>query len=94
MRVHSALRIPHSALKWLPDMDLNHDKQIQSLLCYRYTIGQSRFLKVGNSPGESSRAEQLDDWIIGLVDYCPEGARRLLASPLIHHSINPLIQSA
>ena len=27
-------------LKWLPDMDLNHDKQIQSLLCYRYTIGQ------------------------------------------------------
>ena len=23
---------------WLPDMDLNHDKQIQSLLCYRYTI--------------------------------------------------------
>ena len=27
---------------WLPDMDLNHDKQIQSLLCYRYTIGQSR----------------------------------------------------
>ena len=26
---------------WLPDMDLNHDKQIQSLLCYRYTIGQT-----------------------------------------------------
>ena len=25
-------------MKWLPDMDLNHDKQIQSLLCYRYTI--------------------------------------------------------
>ena len=25
---------------WLPDMDLNHDKQIQNLLCYRYTIGQ------------------------------------------------------
>lgn len=22
-------------------MDLNHDKQIQSLLCYRYTIGQN-----------------------------------------------------
>ena len=22
-------------------MDLNHDKQIQSLLCYHYTIGQS-----------------------------------------------------
>ena len=27
--------------RWLPDMDLNHDKQIQSLLCYRYTIGQA-----------------------------------------------------
>ena len=27
-------------IDWLPDMDLNHDKQIQSLLCYRYTIGQ------------------------------------------------------
>ena len=26
---------------WLPDLDLNQDKQIQSLLCYRYTIGQA-----------------------------------------------------
>jgi hypothetical protein len=39
---NSALRTPSSALAgWLPDMDLNHDKQIQSLLCYRYTIGQT-----------------------------------------------------
>ena len=39
---HSTFRIRHSALGgWLPDMDLNHDKQIQSLLCYRYTIGQA-----------------------------------------------------
>ena len=41
---------------WLPDMDLNHDKQIQSLLCYRYTIGQAgagRTLRL--SPGESNR---------------------------------------
>ena len=38
----SAFFILHSALRgWLPDMDLNHDKQIQSLLCYRYTIGQA-----------------------------------------------------
>ena len=41
---------------WLPDMDLNHDKQIQSLLCYRYTIGQAG---VSNSlsalSGQSSR---------------------------------------
>ena len=40
--LHSALHVPHSAIgSWLPDMDLNHDKQIQSLLCYRYTIGQA-----------------------------------------------------
>ena len=39
---------------WLPDMDLNHDKQIQSLLCYRYTIGQTNALKVEFSPTESS----------------------------------------
>ena len=31
---------------WLPDMDLNHDKQIQSLLCYRYTIGQTGSVNV------------------------------------------------
>ena len=30
---------------WLPDMDLNHEKQIQSLLCYRYTIGQAGVLE-------------------------------------------------
>ena len=40
--LHSAIRNRHSAIEnWLPDMDLNHDKQIQSLLCYRYTIGQA-----------------------------------------------------
>ena len=39
--MNSALRNPNSAIEWLPDMDLNHDKQIQSLLCYRYTIGQA-----------------------------------------------------
>ena len=39
---------------WLPDMDLNHDKQIQSLLCYRYTIGQTSAHKVKVSPPESS----------------------------------------
>ena len=41
---------------WLPDMDLNHDKQIQSLLCYRYTIGQAGArTKVRFSQWESSR---------------------------------------
>ena len=39
--------------QWLPDMDLNHDKQIQSLLCYRYTIGQTSASKVGFPPSES-----------------------------------------
>ena len=39
--------------EWLPDMDLNHDKQIQSLLCYRYTIGQTSASKVNASRPES-----------------------------------------
>ena len=40
----------------LPDMDLNHDKQIQSLLCYRYTIGQAGALsRLKNFVSESSR---------------------------------------
>jgi hypothetical protein len=34
-------RIEITRANWLPDMDLNHDKQIQSLLCYRYTIGHA-----------------------------------------------------
>jgi hypothetical protein len=38
-RVNRKSQIPNG--DWLPDMDLNHDKQIQSLLCYRYTIGQA-----------------------------------------------------
>ena len=35
-------------------MDLNHDKQIQSLLCYRYTIGQTSDSKVELCCAESS----------------------------------------
>ena len=40
-------------------MDLNHDKQIQSLLCYRYTIGQAgAFGKLdGLAPQSSRQAE-------------------------------------
>lgn len=42
-------------LIWLPNMDSNHDKQIQSLLCYRYTIRQTteaqlRFFNSGVKP--------------------------------------------
>jgi hypothetical protein len=41
---------------WLPDMDLNHDKQIQSLLCYRYTIGQTDvWPRLGNFTSQSSQ---------------------------------------
>jgi hypothetical protein len=42
---------------WLPDMDLNHDKQIQSLLCYRYTIGQTSAFKL-DCPEVESRTDQ------------------------------------
>ena len=48
-------------MKWLPDMDLNHDKQIQSLLCYRYTIGQTSELKVGFPLVESRRDRRIPD---------------------------------
>ena len=57
-KLYSAIRNRQSAIKnWLPDMDLNHDKQIQSLLCYRYTIGQAGALvKLESFSGQSSRA--------------------------------------
>ena len=35
-------------------MDLNHDKQIQSLLCYRYTIGQTSTITLEVLRTESS----------------------------------------
>ena len=57
---------------WLPDMDLNHDKQIQSLLCYRYTIGQAeavRRLKVFVDP--SSRHTEAGVKKMCLVDARP-----------------------
>ena len=56
-KLHSAIRNRQSAIKnWLPDMDLNHDKQIQSLLCYRYTIGQAGALgRLNAFPGQSSQ---------------------------------------
>ena len=44
--VNNVLKNAAASMKWLPDMDLNHDKQIQSLLCYRYTIGQTSSFKV------------------------------------------------
>jgi hypothetical protein len=40
---------------WLPDMDLNHDKVIQSHLCYRYTIGQTGLKRLNALPVQSSQ---------------------------------------
>jgi hypothetical protein len=47
------LRLSNEEMNWLPDMDLNHDKVIQSHLCYRYTIGQT----VGGGNVKISQAE-------------------------------------
>jgi hypothetical protein len=34
--------------EWLPRMDSNHDKVIQSHLCYRYTTRQCKILEMNN----------------------------------------------
>ncbi len=62
---------PSLAGSWLPDMDLNHDKQIQSLLCYRYTIGQTSASKVKAGKWESRLRKRL---IAALAP--PYGVRR------------------
>jgi hypothetical protein len=51
-------------VKWLPDVDLNHDKQIQSLLCYRYTIGQDGTVKLNALKRESRIVELLNGLIV------------------------------
>ena len=55
-----------AVFRWLPDLDLNQDKQIQSLLCYRYTIGQSTnkspfILATVRASDKSSDAQLLGD---------------------------------
>ena len=78
---------------WLPDMDLNHDKQIQSLLCYRYTIGQTSGYKVEFRPAESRR---LGGWTDrrtrlgfdyhhpgGMIDNSPAFQRRDCREPVL-----------
>ena len=58
--------------EWLPDMDLNHDKQIQSLLCYRYTIGQTGALeKLKGLMSQSSRQTSAGLQEERNVDACP-----------------------
>jgi hypothetical protein len=52
----SEFRVLSSELEWLPDMDLNHDKVIQSHLCYRYTIGHAgASAKLKGFTGQSRR---------------------------------------
>src|SRR5262245_52631267 len=60
--------------KWLPDMDLNHDKQIQSLLCYRYTIGQERAHKI--------KAPRWESRLLTGVDYSQD----CIKLPVWHNS--------
>jgi hypothetical protein len=73
-------------MSWLPDMDLNHDKQIQSLLCYRYTIGQTRAVKV-EVPRRESRCQKRDKWAGGAItrwrSELPVATARLLSQPPI-----------
>src|ERR1039457_808507 len=57
-RVNRKSQIPNG--NWLPDMDFNHDKQIQSLLCYRYTIGQTVVSKLDAPRRESRFVESLN----------------------------------
>ncbi len=85
----SAFCIGRSGWEWLPDMDLNHDKQIQSLLCYRYTIGQTNATKLGVSAPESRRLSPnhgisglLDCWISGLAS-----AVRFPVNALVHQQV-------
>src|SRR5689334_22993231 len=82
MILHFALPILH--LRWLPNMDLNHDKQIQSLLCYHYTIRHARCGNQGIDFGRSVKplAERMNGWL----DEWMSAARG-------HSSIHPLIHS-
>ena len=46
-------------------MDLNHDKQIQSLLCYRYTIGQTgACFRLNTFSGQSRLVKSLNRFIV------------------------------
>ncbi len=67
-------------MNWLPSMDLNHDKQIQSLLCYRYTTRQARrTAKLGYPMNKSS--------IHRLAQY-PHGVGRGSDEPVKPHDVN------
>jgi hypothetical protein len=44
--------------RWLPNKDLNLDKQFQRLLCYRYTIRQSPDMLLGENNSSSPEKEK------------------------------------
>jgi hypothetical protein len=56
-------------MKWLSDMDSNHDKSLQRALCYRYTIGQTEMKLAGR---ERKRKENFSGFYEKLVQFLPE----------------------
>jgi hypothetical protein len=76
--------------EWLPDMDLNHDKVIQSHLCYRYTIGQAEAgCKLKGFPAQSrvvARSKGSIDESFAIVNavLLPQGS---------HRSTNPVFNN-
>ena len=75
--LHSTFSILHS--RWLPNMDLNHDKQIQSLLCYHYTIRHARCGKKTSPFGRSVKANPRE----GISNQWSVISRFLIAGSLI-----------
>ena len=72
---------------WLPDLDLNQDKQIQSLLCYRYTIGQAGACKLDAWRWESRFVEPLNRYTVE-PDH-PRGAARFTIQRFNDSTIQP-----
>ena len=54
--LYAVTQVRHNMLtvNWLPRMDSNHDKVIQSHLCYRYTTRQLKYL-ITNRLSDNSR---------------------------------------
>ena len=73
--------------EWLPDMDLNHDKQIQSLLCYRYTIGQDGDSRLRMAGKESRREREV--CLSGAHLECTAGGRSNYSKARPHPNLLP-----
>ena len=57
-------------VEWLPRMDSNHDKAIQSRLCYRYTTRQSEAKRAGSIRYRKTERCQLPN---GVETFVPGG---------------------